>query len=311
MDLYLAASLIALISLGAMIVGTRVGRQASHRTQFIVQLSVLLVGILYTFCAWNRPVLTQLLPHTGLIVLANWHPVIGSFFAGMYFTSSRVMLCRRMLVGTATLGLAGYSIIAPLAGHPPECIPSSASRILVSQSTPHTCSAAVAASLLRLHGIPATEGTMAELCLTREGTHWLGVYRGLKLMTRNSRWDVVVQPFSCAAARRLGRRPAIFAVNIDTEDIGTSVEHGFCDNAGHSVLALGPSNGAGVVVFDPAPTYGIETWNKAMFDCVSSGVMLSLVARSEQNGSVEVASRVTRLTQGYGLMARMNMSQIH
>jgi len=311
MDLYLAASLIALASLWAMIIGTRLGRYASRRTQLIVQLSVLAVGVLYSVFAWNRPVLTQLLPHAALIVLANWHPVIGSFFAGMYLTSDRVKWCRRMLVGTATLGLAGYAIVAPLAGQSPECTPTDGNRILVTQSTPHTCSAAVAASLLRLHGIPATEGAMANLCLTREGTHWLGVYRGLKLMTRNTRWDVVVEPFSCDAARRLGSRPAILAINIDTDDIGPAVEHGFCDDAGHSVLALGPSNGAGIVVFDPAPTYGIETWNNAMLRCISSGVMLSLVPRREHDTSVEVASRVTRLTHGHDLLARVNVSQIH
>ncbi len=311
MDLYLAASLIALASLWAMIVGTRLGRHASSRTQVTVQLAALFVGALYSLFAWNRPVLTQFLPHASLIVLANWHPVLGSFFAGMYITSDRVRLFRRMLVGTATLGLAGYSIIAPLTGRSPECTPTDQHKILVTQSTPHTCSAAVAASLLRIHGIPATEGTMAELCLTREGTHWLGVYRGLKLMTQKSRWDVVVEPFSSDAVRSLGNRPAILAVNIDTDDIGPAIEHGFCDNAGHSVLALGPSNGAGVVVFDPAPTYGIENWNKLMLQSVSSGVILSLVPHRDRESSIEVASRVSQLARGYDWLAGRNISQIH
>lgn len=311
MDLYLAASLIALASIWVMIVGARLSRHSSRRTQVIAQLTVFLIGILYSLFAWNRPVLTQLLPHAALIVLANWHPVIGSFFAGMYLTSDRVRLVRRVLVGTTTLGLAGYAIIAPIAGTSPECTPTDRQEVLVTQTTPHTCSAAVAASLLRIHGIAATEGTMAELCLTRRGTHWMGVYRGLKLMTRNSRWDVVAQPFSSDAARRLGNRPAIMAVNINTRDIGPTIEHGFCDNAGHSVLALGPAKGAGVVVFDPAPTYGIETWNNSMLECVSSGVILSLVPRRDWKASVEVASRVTRLSQGHDLLAGVSVGQLH
>jgi len=311
MDLYLAATLIALASFWALIVGIRLGRQASRKTQVIVQLSVFLIGILYSLFAWNRPVLTHFVPHAELIVLANWHPVIGSFFVGMYVTSNRVRLSRRLLMGTATLALAGYAIVAPFAGTPPECISSDSGKVLVTQSTPHTCSAAVAASLLRIHGIPASEGTMAELCLTRQGTHWMGVYRGLKLMTQDSRWNVVAEPFSSEAARNLGKRPAILAVNIDTDDIGPAIEHGFCDNAGHSVLALGPAKGEGVVVFDPAPTYGIETWNNSMLECVSSGVILSLVPRHDWNASVTVASRVSRLSQGHGLVARFNVGQIH
>ena len=47
------------------------------------------------------------------------------------------------------------------------------------QSSPHTCSAASAATLLRFYGIRATEQEMAELCLTRSGTTWLGLYHGL------------------------------------------------------------------------------------------------------------------------------------
>ena len=79
MDLYQAACLIALMSVLTLLLGLRLGRAGSPRRQFTLQIVVLIVGIGYYLTAWDRPILTRLLPHTSLIVLANLHPVFGCF----------------------------------------------------------------------------------------------------------------------------------------------------------------------------------------------------------------------------------------
>ena len=299
MDLFLATILISLISLWAMIVGFRLGQRSPNRSQLVVQISVLVVSSFYFVFLWNRPLLTLCLPHTALIVLANWHPLMGSFFAGIYLASRRIGRLRRLIVGPGTLLLAGYSIVAPVLGRAPVCEPSQATGPLISQTTPYTCSAAAAASLLQLHGIAATESEMAELCLTRDGTHWMGVYRGLKMMTQESAWDVVVQPFSREAVMMLNDSPAMLSININTDLIDALEDHGFCGHAGHSVLALGSRGNIEVMVFDPCPAYGIECWNEELLSWVSGGVILRLVSRYGAECDGPVKMRISQATREY------------
>lgn len=297
MDLFLAAILIALMSLWAMIVGFRQGQRASVGSQLMVQGLAVLVSTTYFFFVWEQPRLVSYLPHTAIIVLANWHPLIGSFFAGMYLSSRKVGRVRRFTVGPMTLLLAGYAIIAPLLGSAPACKPSDPGNPLVSQTTPYTCSPAAAASLLRLHGIAATESQMAELCLTRRGTHWMGVYRGLKLMTEKTPWDVVARPFSRSAVMSLNESPALLSVNVDTDSIAPSEDHGFRGHSGHSVLALGSRDNTKVMVFDPSPAYGIECWDDELLSWVSNGVILQLVPRFGTGLEGPVRERIDRATQ--------------
>jgi hypothetical protein len=303
MDLLLALILITLTSFWAMIVGIRLGQTASTRLQLIIQLLVVVACSCYFFFVWDRPFLSQYLPHTALIVLANWHPMMGSFFAGMYLASGRIKLRRRLILGPMTLALAGYSIVAPVLGHAPICATATSASPLIAQTTPYTCSPAAAASLLRLYGIAATESEMAKLCLTRHGTHWMGVYRGLKLMTEGTPWEVVAQPFSRKAVMSLGDSPALLSINIDTDRIRTCEDHGFRGSSGHSVLALGSRDHREVMVFDPAPSYGIERWDRKLLSWVSHGVILRLRPRNGTEDEEPVRNRITEATRQYDQFA--------
>lgn len=297
MDLFLAAILIALMSLWAMLIGFRQGQRTSDGSQLMVQGVAVLVSTAYFVFVWEQPRLVSYLPHTAIIVLANWHPLIGSFFAGMYLSSRKVGRLRRITVGPMTLLLAAYAIVAPLLGTAPVCKPGDPASPLVSQTTPYTCSAAAAASLLRLHGIDTSEAQMAELCLTRKGTHWMGVYRGLKLMTDRTPWDVVARPFTRDAVMSLDDSPALLSVNVDTGSIAASEDHGFRGHSGHSVLALGSRDNIEVMVFDPSPAYGIECWDDELLSWVSNGVILQLVPRFGTGLEGQVRERIDRATQ--------------
>ena len=296
MDLFLAIILMTLITLWTMILGMRLGKHGSSSSQFGIQMLVVGVFSFYFLFVWNRPVLTHWLPHAALIVLANWHAVMASFFTGMYLSSGRIGRNRRLIVGPMTLMLVGYSIVAPVLGNAPTCTPGSSASSLISQTTPYTCSPAAAASLLRLHGISATESKMAELCLTRQGTHWMGVYRGLKLMTQGTVWEVVAEPFSRKALLSLRESPALLSVDIDTDLIAANYEHGFRSNAGHSVLVLRADGDDEVIVFDPAPFYGIECWDREVLSWVSEGVILRLVRRDGSTGDAAVSTRIRKVT---------------
>ena len=82
----------------------------------------------------------------------------------------------------------------PLLGRTPACSERWDELGTCLQTTDYTCSPACAATLLKKYGIAATEQEMAELCLTRRGTSWQGLYRGLKLKTAGTDWDVAGLP---------------------------------------------------------------------------------------------------------------------
>ncbi|MCH2213317.1 MAG: hypothetical protein MK110_18615 [Fuerstiella sp.] len=297
MDLFLALVLMTLTSLWAMITGRRLGQFASNRSRLVAQIVVVTASTLYLSFIWNQSLVTLILPHAALIVLANWLPMIASFFTGMYWSATEISRTRRLFLGSLTLLLASYSIVAPIVGQAPRCAPAAPDSLLISQSTPYTCSPAVAASLLRLHGIAASEAEMARLCLTRKGTHWMGLYRGLKLMTQETSWDVMALPFSRDAIMNLDGSPALLSINIDPDLIENAKDHGFHGSRGHSVLVLSSRNDRELMVFDPAPSYGIECWNREILSWVSNGVILYLEPRngSEQDGTVR--TRINRATE--------------
>ena len=294
MDLMFAVILIFLLCLWTLLVGLRIGACPSRLLRLWVPLTVLGLSGIYSVCLWNRPVLTRCLPHTALIILANLHPLMGSFFAGMYLSTSSIRLWRRCLVGPSTLMLAAYSIVAPVLGAAPACAPANTEETLISQSTPFTCSAAAAATLLRLHGIKASEEKMAQLCLTRHGTHWLGVYRGLLMMTQNSDWKVVAKPYSPEMVLHLGDQPAILCLYVAADSRRRGGDLAFSKSAGHSVVALQSDPRSGVAVFDPAPSYDIESWGRAILNQVTDGVILRLVARGTSQHADSVTLRVRK-----------------
>ena len=70
---------------------------------------------------------------------------------------------------------------------------------------------------MREHGIQASEQEMVELCLTRaDGTPALGLYRGLKLKTRGTPWNVEVFRSGLEDLRNADRWPVILLVDVLT-----------------------------------------------------------------------------------------------
>jgi hypothetical protein len=164
-------------------------------------------------------------------------------------------------------------------GKAPNCdVTIKATQLLEPQSTEHTCSAACAAGLLKMHGIQATEEELSELCLTRRGTHWLGVYRGLKLKTAGTEWDVVVEEIRGTDLLSHKNLQGILALSFvcDEED---SLETGFGMDVGHTVISFGVTPIRTVGVFDPSPDFGFESWNDRIIAEIDKAILLRLVSR--------------------------------
>lgn len=237
------------------------------------------VMVIYFVCLWNSPLLVTILPFSSAVILGNWLAPGGGFLAGVLFSSRVVHPFRRTLLACSLLLLCGYSLVSPLLGTAPRCANVEFERILEFQTTESTCSAACAAGLLRLHGIPATEREMAELCLTRRGTHWLGVYRGLKLKTAGTEWDVVAERLSVPQILASGSAPGVLSLSLHGWASSRSEDSELSSLAGHSVVMLGLRRPGEASVFDPSPDYGFDVWTEGALRGVDSAIRLRLVSR--------------------------------
>ena len=260
--------------LGAVLQGMRDGRPLA-----VALISVTLLMLVYVLLIWDSPLIVRLLPFSGAIILGNWLPLIGSFYSGVCFCATSVPRHRRAVLSCVLLCLCGYSLVSPLLGKSPVCARVEFERVLEFQTTDTTCSAACAASLLRMHQIDATEREMAELCLTREGTHWLGLYRGLKVKTAGTAWDVVVESVSGQSLMQRGSESGVLSLTFHGRAANRSFETGFQMQSGHSVICLGPGDLGTLHVFDPSPDYGFESWDWKQLDQVESAILLRLVPR--------------------------------
>lgn len=304
-DLYNAIAFCAEVSVLLLMWGCRIGRNNAPVTRLTCQLGMLVTITLYGLFLWNRPLLTKLLPVSNVIILSNWLPIAGSFFIGIYLTTTAIARFRRIVVGGLTLSIVAFSFVSPLLGSAPTCSELEEESLLVHQTTPFTCSPAVAASLLRLHGVSATESELAGLCLTRKGTHWMGLYRGLVIKTQATEWNVVAEEYSPQALFRLQQHPCILALDFNTDAIPEGRELGFHEETGHSVLVLRTTNDQQLDVFDPSPHYGMETWDVDILQYVRSGVILRLVPRDKTAvSSRHVAGRIRRSLASYHIAAR-------
>ncbi|MEP3481955.1 MAG: hypothetical protein ABJZ55_22120 [Fuerstiella sp.] len=262
-----------------------------------------LVG--YLLLIWDRPVLAAILPSSSVIVLGNWLPLWACFFVGIYLATTGKVGCRQIALSVFAFCFSAFSVVSPMFGEAPECHATSESVAFQYQTSPYTCSAACAVTLLRLHGISATEQEMAELCLTRQGTHWMGVYRALKLKTAGTGWDVVVEQLGAKQKPTSASSPGLLALSFDLTAFPTGLDHGFSNATGHSVVSLGTAGPGYVDIFDPSPDFGFEKWGDGIWQATSNGVLLKLVSRDRKFEAVaRVRARVRSARQLYHLALR-------
>ena len=150
------------------------------------------------------------------------------------------------------------------------------------QTSAKSCAAACAATLLTMHGIAATEQEMAELCLTRRGTTWQGLYRGMKRKTAGTPWDVEVVAGSFAALRSLGQGPAILAAGLPPHAPVARIyteRYGWSPGDWHSVLFFGFRGDGLVAMGEPTPGVGRENWTEEDLRVLWRGRGVRLVPR--------------------------------
>lgn len=197
-----------------------------------------------------------------VMVLANLQPLAAAVLIGVLL---RVSSGRWFIKGPLAVVLAGIMLwqsYGRFFGPTPRTLERWNGDVC-RQTTRATCSAASAATLLSMHGIPATEGEMARLCLTTDaGTQLLGLYRGLRIKTDGTGGKVV--PFrGDLETLRQANRPAILTVGVDywqPADPRYVADWGWVRGMFHTVVFLGFTDDGKVEIGDPG--VGRERWDE-------------------------------------------------
>ncbi len=148
------------------------------------------------------------------------------------------------------------------------------------QTTDATCSAASAATLLTYHGVGTSEQEMANLCLTRGGTTWKGLYRGLKLITADR--NLRVEPFK-ASIEELKQMEGPFILKTGLP-LGKEYppiyeeEWGWVPGRPHSVVLFTFNDKGFGLIGDPS--MGAEVWPPEVFETLYQGEGVRLVKTS-------------------------------
>jgi hypothetical protein len=262
--------------------------------------------------------LARILPFANLIIVGNWVPLLVSFLAGLAWSliprqaieaapqssppaesdsvnnrslpahagapsrwPSLTVQLRRVVVVLLLEAIGWYAVVRPLWGAPPQCRDWWENDYCL-QTTDDTGMPACAATLLKAHGIEATEQEMANLSLTRSGTRWQGLYRGLKLKTAHTPWDVQIVNGSFDRLRSLGDAPAILAAGIPRSGRVARMfteRYGWTPGEWNPVLFFGFRGDGRVAIGDPSPGVGKQDWTEDDLRVLWRGRGMRLVPR--------------------------------
>jgi len=279
-DIYLGLAILFTSSIALFATALWLSQRRSRLVCNCLATSSIIALVLYIRFVWYSTDLAKLLPYSNLIVIGNWFPLVAAFLAGLVWRMVPGSKARRSLW---LLTLATASVLAavfPFLGEPPRCGHSWDQRGFCVQTTDNTCSAACAATLLRLHGIEATEQEMAELCFTRRGTTWLGLYHGLKCKTEGTSWDVEIVSGETAELVQREQTPTILTVGLSNSvDAANRTDEGWIQGVDHSVIMMNFFEPGYFEIADPAPGVGRELWTTSDMRTLWRGHGMRLVRR--------------------------------
>lgn len=278
-DLYVAVAVVWLTAVVCFVIASRWAVQTTRRARSAMAVIVLLAGAGYVLYVRDSTLLTAFLPFSSLIILSCWFSVFCGILAGLAWQQAEASRLSRLWPVIALAALGVFSTIHPLLGAAPVCHDRWEGNVCL-QSSWHSCSAACAATLLTQRGIDATEAELVELCLTRKGTTWQGLYRGLTMKTAGTEWRVEVSETSVADLRDYAVFPAILSVGVP---VGVDVDPVYTDSYGwppgqlHSVVLFGFDSDGNPQIGDPS--VGRESWSAADLKVLYRGTVVRLVPR--------------------------------
>ncbi|MCA9024499.1 MAG: hypothetical protein KDA86_04725 [Planctomycetaceae bacterium] len=288
-DLYLGIAILVALMVASFLLAAWLTRRSSTVT-CDVWAAITVIGIaVYARWIWEDTLMARLFPYSNLIILSNWFPIAAGFLAGLVWQRIRDTPERipglgtfrglpRRIFATVILAAAGCStLVAPLLGEPPEC-GNEWDGDLCYQTSGATCSAAAASTLLQFYGVYASEGEMAERCLTRRGTNWKGLYRGLTLTLRSQQRRPEVVDLAIDELKKQFADPCILQCELKIDEDGPTLPYelnGWVPGQAHSVVLM-DIRGDRFQVFDPS--VGMEVWPRDAMQTLWHGQVFRVIA---------------------------------
>ena len=307
-DIILGLAIVWCLAAGLFVLALWVGGKVSGRVAALIGVVPAAAIGLHAFVLYDNPRLVWVLPVSSLVVVGNVTPLAVAFLGGLAWRHVPRPLVRKLAIVTPLFAVCVLVAYAGLLGGPPRCVNRVEDKIGL-QSSQATGPVSAAATLLRLHGVAATESEMAALCLTRGwGTSRLGLYRGLKLKTASTPWDVELVSWTLEQLRDKPPEPVL--ILLEREDDATGAPRrqsawGLVRMLPEVVVFIGFADDEIVDVGDPA--VGREQWNVRNIRKAWQGLAFRLVRRSPAQPTEAAAAPstapATRLDQGEPLPA--------
>ena len=277
-DIYVGLAFMFAASVGLFTLGAAISRAVPKWVSDVLIIAMGLGIAAYIRYLWDNILLTRLVPFSNVIVMGNWFPLMGGLIAGLMWSRfSRKSLRRATPAALFVAGL--FALAQPLMGVPPECRNKWRRRDppVCLQTSPNTCSAACSATILKHYDIEVSEGEMAELCFTRQGTTWMGLIHGLSIKGREAGFRPRMFECGVKALEEMPAGPKLLSVeltNAAMETLPHLLTQGWKPGVKHSVVLLA-IHGDLFLVGDPA--VGYEVWDRRQLELLWSGLGIWLV----------------------------------
>jgi hypothetical protein len=259
----------------------RVARGGSRRASTSLAVAAVVFLLVFGLTMHGKLMVARWLPLSNAIILGNWLPLGAAVLCGVLAGRSSIPGWRRSVLSAGLLAGTWWSVLVNFLPGPLPTGERWTPDGVCLQSSEASCSPAAAATLLRYHGIEASEAEMMRLCLTRAGgSPSLGLYRGLTLKTQDTGWRVEVVRGTADELCRDLSTPVLLRMRLPREPslagrlLGWT---GLLPDPGHAVVLYQATDDGRLIVADPSS--GMYTWWAADFLPRWRGEGLRLVAR--------------------------------
>ena len=292
-DIRVAIVLIQLLSIVVCSLTYRALKSRSKAFLDFMAATIVLSMVGYGYFVFGQLWIVRWIPLPSVIILSNWLPLFFSALAAVAWLRLAPASVLRRLPACVALGLAAlYSVYYFVPEEPPECEnrwtrakPPMIFPVCM-QTNKYTCSAAAAATILNCLAIPATEQEMAELCLTRSGTTWLGLYHGLATKLWPQGYYVEFFEADSDSLYEMTRdAPVLLCCELDPivakmvpEYVNTG---GWIPGLAHSVVYFGRAGDTHAI---GDPSQGYEYWSTQDLNNLWTGTGLRVVRRGLPSG---------------------------
>ncbi len=281
-DIRLAVALIAFLSIAVFAITLRLFRNRSPI--FLDLAAVVNVGLIavYMYLVWGQLWIVNWIPLPSVIILSNWFPILLAGLAAIVWLRVEGL---RQILAVGILVIAGaYSLTYFIPSDPPVCgnewvepAPGVLWPVCL-QTTPNTCSAAAAATLLNTLEVATSESEMARLCLTRHGTTWLGLYHGLATKLLGTKHRAEFFEGNIRDVEQMAKvHPVLLCCQLDpnvAEMLPSYVsDGGWIPGMAHSVVYFGSRNGKHLI---GDPSRGYEVWSSRDLNTLWTGTGLRI-----------------------------------